>query len=362
MHPLLSLLDSITLFKKFLNISLSIGNWITCAGFDAPWPSEVSVWVNSSDWRVKRCRPLSVFKCTDELVNIPQSDRLHGGEAPLLYDHVDQGTWTGAGFGGGRVYTMGELWVEVCVWHITWRECASLCSHYVAWFGLKSFFFQGFLWCTQAQLCVRVCAFACLCVCACLVFVRGYKGTLAPGSQPRMNGLSSIIVWGSSGADWGWRCLGGKRSVGWGGADGACRSCIPHPWQRSGVIPFCIHLTVASDSVVDPGLIKTSGFWQLREGGGRGVCSRWAKGGQGVTPRTKAKGATRALWAKGPPDLSLFAFGIPPPVNRLPPHTLLGKGGGHGVPSLLIWWWGPYCWRGGRDRLGRTMCVIMGKW
>lgn len=41
---------------------------------------------------------------------------------------------------------------------------------------------------------------------------------------------------------------------------GARRSCILHPWQRSEVIPFCIHLTAAPDRVVDPGLIKTSGF------------------------------------------------------------------------------------------------------
>lgn len=34
---------------------------------------------------------------------------------------------------------------------------------------------------TQAPLCVKV--FAYLCVCAYLVFVRGYEGTLAPGSQ-----------------------------------------------------------------------------------------------------------------------------------------------------------------------------------
>lgn len=68
----------------------------------------------------------------------------------------------------------------------------------------KIFLFNGrFLWCTQAQLCVSasVSVFAYSCVCAYLVFVQGYKGTFAPGSQLRMNGLSSIIVWGSSGAD-----------------------------------------------------------------------------------------------------------------------------------------------------------------
>lgn len=53
--------------------------------------------------------------------------------------------------------------------------------------------------------------------------------------------------------------FGGKKEVEWGAA-GARRSCILHPWQRSRVIPFCIHLTAASDRVVDPGLIKTSGF------------------------------------------------------------------------------------------------------
>lgn len=52
----------------------------------------------------------------------------------------------------------------------------------------------------------------------------------------------------------------GEKEVEVGGAGGACKSCILHPWQRSGVIRFCIHLTAVSDSVVDPGLIKTSGI------------------------------------------------------------------------------------------------------
>ncbi len=53
--------------------------------------------------------------------------------------------------------------------------------------------------------------------------------------------------------------VGGGRGGGR-GTDGERRSCILHPWQRSGVVPFCIHLVAASDRVVDPGLIKTSEF------------------------------------------------------------------------------------------------------
>ncbi|MEQ2205299.1 Ephrin type-A receptor 4 [Xenoophorus captivus] len=42
---------------------------------------------------------------------------------------------------------------------------------------------------------VRRHVFGGLCVLSLPVYAWGYKGTLAPGSQPKMNGMSSIIVW-----------------------------------------------------------------------------------------------------------------------------------------------------------------------
>lgn len=132
----------------------------------------------------------------------------------------------------------------------------TLCG--LIWF--KIFLFSRF---SMVHTSPIVCASVCVCmpVCLCLSCVRaGLQGHLGP--------------WFPAQDEWALlhHCLGqqrsrlrlamfrGKKKCGVGGADGACRSCIPHPWQRSGVIPFCIHLTVASDSVVDPGLIKTSGF------------------------------------------------------------------------------------------------------
>lgn len=81
----------------------------------------------------------------------------------------------------------------------------SLCSHNVSQCSLKSEKFSAVHTSPVVYVCVCVCAsvsvFAYLCGCAYLVFVQGYKGTFAPGSQPGMNGLSSIIVRSSSGAD-----------------------------------------------------------------------------------------------------------------------------------------------------------------
>lgn len=73
---------------------------------------------------------------------------------------------------------------------------------YSMWLYLIYTFFKTFCMVhTKLIVCVRECAFAYLCVFACLVYVWGYKGTLAPDSQPGMNGLSSIIVWGRDGAE-----------------------------------------------------------------------------------------------------------------------------------------------------------------
>lgn len=83
------------------------------------------------------------------------------------------------------------------------------------------------------------------------------EGSVSLGSQPRMNGFSSIIVWGDGRAVCGWGCFRrkGDRGSYWGH-----RTCFLHPLQGSGVILFCIHLTAASDKVGNPGLIKMSEF------------------------------------------------------------------------------------------------------
>lgn len=121
--------------------------------------------------------------------------------------------------------------------------------------------FLCFVWCTQAWLCERV--FIHILVCFCLSCVRlGLQGHLGPwfpapgwmGSPPLLFGAETEP---KEACD-----VSGERGRERGG-DKPRRSCILHPWQRSEVSPFCIHLTAESDRVVEPGLIKMSGFWQL---------------------------------------------------------------------------------------------------
>lgn len=128
-----------------------------------------------------------------------------------------------------------------------------------------------------------------------------------------------------------------------GGAAGGHRTCFLHPWQGSGVIPFCIHLTAASDKVGDPGLIKTSEFWQLQP------CSVSVPtadlGSVGFAPRTETRRTNQGTELEGAPwlkekGLCLCLGSLS--LLTASPHMLWGVGGGqtpapHLVKGSALW-------------------------
>lgn len=186
-----------------------------------------------------------------------------------------------------------------------------------------------------SPLCVRV--WVCLHTCVAVLIKCSCRVTRAPSplvpSPGPMNGISSIIVGSSSGAQTQIGCVffGVEGIRGKGG--GHVEVVFSTPGRGQGSSPFWIHLS-ASSGAVGPGLMKTSGFWQLRSGS---VCARWFR----PAPRAKARGAGRApgpqgpRWSKKRGDCLLL--GSLSLLTGIPPRPKLELVGGGAELSLLIW-------------------------
>lgn len=142
-----------------------------------------------------------------------------------------------------------------CMWlyQPMFSPCGLIWSKVLLFNGTFSAVHTSSIVCLQVWVCLHTC------VCLCLSCVRaGLQGHLRPWFPAQDEWALLYHCLGQQWSRLRLAIFGGGR--GYRGADRACRSCILHPWQGSGVIPFCIHLSAVSDRVVDPGLIKMSGF------------------------------------------------------------------------------------------------------
>lgn len=230
----------------------------------SPWLFKASTRFSATDSKVKRHWSLSVLECTDELVNILRCERLCG-------DCIDQRIDAGA--------------FLFDIFHFSTLK-------------VRGTFFESFFQGGHTNDCLResVCSVSLLVLCTCGV-------TRAPWPQiPSVRWMDSppSLFEAETEPNEAWD-VSGEVGRGWGGVTSHAGVAFALPWQRSEVTPFSIHLTAESDRVMELGLIKTSGFWQLWLGCMHVCLSlRWAKGSQGAHPGPSREGQLRHWGLRGP--------------------------------------------------------------